>query len=180
MAGAIMSVTGWCTSWAQWSAYDDALARDRHVRGSVFVSNANWGVPEREVDERRGDRAHSAVAAVATSVERHAATVAVLERLGIVKPSAFYTVAGTPIAAALIGGRISMVVEPCAVSLHDSALLIPHQILGGVATTAGGAPLNPLAVYEQTADDLRPDAKPFTDGYIAWGGDVITAGVAVA
>lgn len=175
LAGAIVSVTGWCVSWLHWSSYDERAGGYRQVRGAVYISNENWGVPEQEVLARRADRAVGAVAAVATGAARRADALKALHGLGLGDPVDFYTVAGTPMAAALLAGGIALIVEPRAVSLHDSALLLPHQILGGRTTTSRGGPLNPLEVYERNADDLRPDAKPFTEGYVAWAADDIPA-----
>lgn len=108
---------------------------------------------------------------MASEQHKRAAVLAALTQAGLPEPLQFYSTAGTPLAAALLTGRISVLVEPHPVSLHDAALLLPHQILGGEAFSATtGRPFSPLDVYERNADDLRPEAKPFTEGYLVWGG----------
>jgi hypothetical protein len=154
-------------SWVHTSVFVRSRGRYLSIRGRVYLEGAPWGIPETELQGRRWDRAAGTVAAVAASPERRKKLQEVLDRLSLV-PDALYTLGGTPLAPALIGGDLEMLIEPNAVSLHDSALLIPHQILGGEITDLRLKPFDYLGEYERCALTLSPDDKPI-EGYIAWG-----------
>lgn len=165
-AGAITMSTGWTVSWLNASRYDHNRRRYNNLRGQIFVEGNGWGFPEVELHDARWDRLKGTVAAVASKPERYRAT---LEVLGGQQPNQLYNVAGTPLVLGLLAGDIERVIEASAVTLHDSALLLPHQLLGGRITDLNGQPLDYLKLYEAHSLNLSPKHKPVS-GYIAWAG----------
>lgn len=166
LAGAIAVSNGWTVSWCHWSTFNPRERRYERIIGSVYLDGTPWGAPEIEVNALQWDRAAGTVAAVAASPSRLQLLNETLERIKV-EPSALYNVGGTPLAPALVSGAIECVIEPNPVSLHDSALLLPHQILGGMVTDLEQKQLDYLAKYESSALELSPGAKPI-NGYIAW------------
>lgn len=179
LAGSIVCATGCTVSWAQWSSFDSNTDGYRRLNGAVYIGNPLWGIPMVEVMDRRWERARGTVASVASSHERFERFVDTLHALPSA-PTTVFNMAGNPLAPALIAGTIEYVMEPNPVTLHDSALLIPHQLLGGVITTAAGEPLDYLRLYERSALRLASHERPVSDGYIAWGGPVATSNSDVA
>ncbi|WP_263729852.1 hypothetical protein [Cellulomonas sp. SG140] len=166
IAGAISCATGWVVSWAQWSRHN-GVDGYRNILGAVHLANPRAGVAEFQLSSLRWDRRQGTLAAVAATASRRSKTQQLAKRFGISSEKAFYTTSGTPLAPALLVGAISAVIEPNAVSLHDSALLLPFQILGGPISSPDGSALNYLRVYEANALDLRASSRP-VGGYIAW------------
>lgn len=165
-AGSIAMSTGWTVSWLNDSRYDHNRHRYNNLRGQVFIEGNAWGFPETQLHDTRWDRLKGTVAAVASKPERYLAT---LEALGGTQPSQLYNVAGTPLVLGLLVGDIERVVEATPVTLHDSALLLPHQLLGGRITDLDGGALDYLKLYEAHSLNLNPKNKP-VPGYMAWAG----------
>ncbi len=165
-AGAIAMSTGWTVSWLNDSRYDHTRHRYNNLRGQVFIEGNGWGFPETQLHDARWDRLKGSVAAVASKPERYMAT---LQALGGTHPGQLYNVAGTPLVLGLLAGDIERVVEATPVTLHDSALLLPHQLLGGRITDLEGGALDYLKLYETHSLNLNPKNKPI-NGYIAWAG----------
>lgn len=159
-AGAISISNGWTVSWVNESKFDNARQRYNHVRGRVFMSLPAWGVEEFEVSDARWDRRPNSFAAVASRRRRFESVINILDRVWDNDPL-LYNVAGTPIVAALIAGQIENNVEPMWVTLHDSAHLLPHQLLQGfLRGIETGAPLDYLSLYERNAINLDPSHAP--------------------
>lgn len=166
LAGAIACSSGWTVSWAQWSARDPEK-RYRRLAGAVYLSNPAWDIVETELTAIRWDRRHATLAAVAHTDLRREGVLEIADRLGVPYDRAMWTSGGTPLAPGLVAGQIGAVIEPSPVSLHDSVLLVPYQLLGGSIFTPAGLPLDYLHEYEAHALDLHPGAKPI-QGYVAW------------
>jgi hypothetical protein len=168
VAGAIATPQG-IVSWTNNSRFDRDAHGYPHVVGDVFFEYSPF-MPERQVHTRTWSRSADVIAAVAHTEERYQDVREVAARhSSLEKIQRFYTAAGTPLAPALIGGEVGAIIEPHHVTLHDSALLMPHQLLGGVTTDLNGQPLNYLGLYEANGLRLDPNDKPIP-GYIAWGG----------
>ncbi|OBI00008.1 hypothetical protein [Mycobacterium sp. E2733] len=167
LAGAIATPQG-IISWTNNSRFDHTLRAYPLVQGHVFFEYPQY-MAERKVHKRTWSRSADVIAAVAHTEERYKQVLEVAKERGIGTFRRFYTAGGTPLAPALVGGEVGALIEPRNVTLHDSALLIPHQLLGGVTTDLTGEPMNYLALYEANGLELNPNYKP-VPGYIAWGG----------
>lgn len=165
-AGAIYNSSGWLVSWEHYSARNVARGSYPRLAGAVFISNPAWDLPEIELTAIRWDRREATLAAVAHNQSRRAGVEAIADRLGIAHDSAFWTAGGTPLAPALLCGQIGALIEPNAVSLHDSLLLLPYQLLGGEILTPVGDPMDYMHIYEANALDMNPGARP-VKGYVA-------------
>lgn len=166
LAGAIATPQG-IISWTNNSRFDRTVRGYPVVHGGVFFEHPQY-MAERQVRKRTWSRA-KVIAAVAHTEDRYNRVLEIAKQRGLGDFRRFYTAGGTPLAPALVGGEVGAVIEPHDVTLHDSALLIPHQLLGGVTTDLQGDPLNYLALYEASGLHLNPNHKP-VPGYIAWGG----------
>jgi hypothetical protein len=166
LAGAIGTPHG-IVSWANNGTFNRQHGRYMHVRGDVFFEHPLY-MEERLVSSRKWTRAANVIAAVAHDEGRYNEVREIMRGYGIDNPERFYTAGGTPLAPALIGGQVYAVVEPHHVTLHDSALLMPHQLLNGTITDLQDNPLDYLAVYEAEGVNLDPNHKPIP-GYVAWG-----------
>lgn len=166
LAGAIGGPQGYL-SWTHDSTFDPGLDRYPQVIGKVYFEHPQF-VTERRIPTRRWSRNSGTIAAVAHSAERYdqVRRIAAAHALEVDR---FLSAGGTPLAPALVGGNVGAIIEPHHVTLHDSALLIPHQLLGGAITDLGGKPFDYLHVYENHGLTLDPNDKP-VHGYIAWGG----------
>lgn len=167
LGGAIATPHG-IVSWTNTGSFDRKMNRYGRVNGKVFFEHPLY-MDEREILSRSwSTRATNVVASVAHDDDRYWAARKVMDDFGI-RPERFYTAGGTPLAPALIGGQLSALVEPHNVTLHDSALLMPHFLLQGKISTPVGADLDYLALYESNGLNLNPNHRP-VPGYIAWGG----------
>jgi hypothetical protein len=166
LGGAIVAANALSISWANHSQYLGERHWYPRPEGVVYLDGHRWGQPERRVRGLSYNRHEGTVAAVAAKPEKKRLLDQILAGLGI-EPETVVTVGGTPLVASLITGAISMIVEPNPVTLHDSALLIPFQLLGGCITDTDGVPLNYLKLYEQNAHIMDPKHTPIP-GYIAW------------
>lgn len=167
LAGAIGTPQG-IVSWTNTGSFDRHYGKYMQVRGDVYFEHPLY-MEERLVSSRRWTRASSVVAAVAHDEQRYNEVRTILKGYGLDNPERFYTAGGTPLAPALIGGQVFAVVEPRNVTLHDSALLMPHYLLNGTITDLQDKKLDYLALYEAGGLNLDPNYKPIP-GYIAWGG----------
>ncbi|MBW4818431.1 hypothetical protein [Rhodococcus qingshengii] len=166
LAGAIGGPQGYL-SWTHDSTYNMGLGGYPQVVGKVYFEHPQF-VKERRLPTRRWARSKDTIAAVAHSSERYA-QVRKIAAAHALEVDRFLSAGGTPLAPALVGGNVGAIIEPHHVTLHDSALLIPHQLLGGAITDLDGKPFDYLRVYEDHGLTLDPNDKP-VHGYIAWGG----------
>lgn len=158
-AGCIATASGWSVSWVNESRFDHDRQRYNKLVGRVCMSASVWGVPEIELRDTRWNRRKRSFAAVASKIPRLDALLDLLNSTG--PDDLIYNIGGTPIVTALLVGQLENVIEPEHVTLHDSAHLIPHQLLGGsVNEAATGQPLDYIGLYERNAVDLSPSAKP--------------------
>jgi hypothetical protein len=156
LAGAITTATGWTVSWAHWSVYDMQKRIYRRLNGKVYIEAYPWGVSETEIPALRWDREVGTAAGVAASRKRRNHARDVIEA-----SDSFFTVGGTPAIVALLIGGLERLVEPEPVTLHDSSLLIPFQLLGGnISRRDTGEPLDYLRTYEDAALNFDLDATP--------------------
>jgi hypothetical protein len=139
------------------------------IAGDVYIRSARLGRGWQLLRVEQELRSDS-VASVAASQRRFTAFEAVRERVfrhnGVV-----YHLAGNPLWAGLLMGQVGSVVETQPVTLHDSAFLIPHVLLGGKVEDAAGQPLDYLALYEQQCTSFDPKETPVPP-YVAYGGGV--------
>lgn len=168
MGGAIACANGLTVSWANHSRFNGRDLWYPRPEGMIYLDGHRWAQPERRVRGLSYDRHAGTIAAVAAVPEKKEQLDRILTQLDVT-PNAIFTVGGTPLVAALIAGSISMLVEPNPVSLHDSALLLPFQLLGGHITDIEGNSLDYIRLYEQHATELEATDKPIP-GYIAWAG----------
>lgn len=168
LAGAIALATGLTVSWVNESRWLPGPMRHASYRGRVYISGDSRGIPEVQIGDARWDRRERTFAGVASKPARYEALVA-----AIVDPrptDVIYNVGGTPIVAGLIAGAIDQVIEVQPTTLHDTAHLIPHQLLGGkIMSLDGNDSVDYLALYERETLDLNPNAKPVPP-FIAQGG----------
>ena len=159
VAGAITVATGWTISWENQGRYEADRDDYRPITGDVYVSAEPWGVPEFELPTPSWIRRAHSSSAVASKRRR---LDEALRILGVQEADdVFYNFGGTPIVAALLMGQLENVIEPSWVTLHDSAHLIPHQLLhGAIERTDDHDPLDYLALYEANALNLDPTHKP--------------------
>lgn len=162
VAGAIATSAGWLLSWSCQSEYLSDGRRVSDGASTVYLQSVpihffSLGEPARRWqlssltpgNPRR-------VAAVCASSSRRAE---VAQRfLGRLDDMWLWSGAGNPLGPALLAGELGGILEPSAVSLHDSAFLIPFQLLGGKITTLQGARFSALDAYEAAV--TRTDDKP--------------------
>lgn len=172
-AGAILAANGFEVSWQNHSRFADQNLWYPRFDCEVYVAAAGWGQPSRRVRGLSYTRDPGTVAAVAHKTDKKDKLDQLLAQLGV-QPKSVFTVAGTPLVSGLLAGEIGMIVETEPVTLHDSALLIPFQMLGGYVTDLNCQRLNYLKIYEQNAHILRADHKPIP-GYIAWSDTTLLA-----
>ncbi|PBI91967.1 hypothetical protein BKP42_53860 [Rhodococcus erythropolis] len=135
-------------SWTNSSPFDQVLGRYPQVSGYVYFEHPQF-IGEQRIHARRWSRSTGTIAAVAHSDERYQQVrkIATAHALDVKR---FLSAGGTPLASALLGGNVDAIIEPHHVTLHDSALLIPHQLLGGAITDLDGKPFDYLHLYETT------------------------------
>lgn len=155
-------------SWAHWSRNSKQTGAYIRPLGEVFVRSVRAGTGWLRLDVSQDERDTSSVASVAASAKRFAAFSQfrneVFRKGGVV-----YHLAGNPLCAALLLGHVGALVETQHVTLHDSALLIPHWLLGGKIDTLDGESFAYLLTYEENAANFDPGAKPIPP-YIAYVG----------
>jgi len=137
--------------------------------GDVYIRSARLGRGWQLLRVEQESRSDS-VAAVAASQRRFTAFEAVRERVfrhdGVV-----YHLAGNPLWAGLLMGQVGSVVETQSVTLHDSAFLIPHVLLGGNIEDSKGHPLDYLSLYESSCAVFDARHAPVPP-YVAYSGGV--------
>jgi hypothetical protein len=129
--------------------------------------------------EHRPDRHPGSIAAVAYSKSRAERIMPYVEAAWQVSSISggkrlrgrYFNAAGNPIVFGLILGQLEVVLEPESTTLHDSAFLAVHEILGGnIVRLEDLEPLNYIELYQKHAPNLDGTFKPVPP-YIAYVGD---------
>jgi hypothetical protein len=146
-------------SWANWSRPGKGLPRYARPLGKVYVRAGRLSDVWLPLELSQEERDLNSVASVAASRVRFDAYAPfrdwVFRNGGVV-----YHLGGNPFCAALLLGHVGAMVETQWVTLHDSAYLIPHWLLGGSIDQLLGGPLDYIGVYEQGALIFEPGSKP--------------------
>ncbi|ANZ42314.1 hypothetical protein BBK82_46760 [Lentzea guizhouensis] len=162
VAGAIATSAGWLLSWSVWSDYRPDGTRNSFGKTTVFLQSIpihffSSGEPARRWQLSSLTKGNPRrLAAVCASASRRAE---VLQRFQAdMDDTWLWSGAGNPLGPALLAGELGGILEPSAVTLHDSAFLIPFELLGGTTVTLDGSPFSALDAYEAAA--TRPDDQP--------------------
>lgn len=146
-------------SWEQWSRRSQTGDGYHNALGRVYVRSVRLRTEWRAAEVSQEYRVMANMASVAASESRFRELEAYREAAfaagGIV-----YHLAGNPFCAALLFGEVGSFVEIKDVTLHDSAYLIPHWLLGGATEGLDGSPLNYIDLYEENIANFDVSAKP--------------------
>lgn len=74
-------------------------------------------------------------------------------------------------APGLLLGQVGSVIETQPVTLHDSAFLIPHVLLGGRVDGLTSGPIDYLGLYESNCTSFDATDTPIPP-YVAYSGEV--------
>ena len=163
MAGAIATSAGWVLSWDCKSHYcEDGIRAGSDA--SVFLQS----LPIHFFSAGEEPRRWQLRALTLGSEDRLAAVCAPAKRRhdlderfgGHLECMWLWAGAGNPLGPALLAGELGGIIEPEPVSLHDSAFLIPFELLGGTTVTLEGKKFSPLDTYESSALSAEEKSMP--------------------
>ena len=156
-------------SWSHWSRRPRGAKAYPRPLGKVLVRSTRLDTDWRRLEVSQDERDVSSVASVAASQKRFMDFAPFRDR-AFANKGVVYHLAGNPLCAALLLGQVGAFVETQQVTLHDSAFLIPHWLLGGQIETLNFERLDYLLEYERNALNFDPKAKPIPP-FIAFVGE---------